>query len=191
MDPIQQFKAWYSQEEERTQVRIPAACCFSTLGTDGYPDARFLALKEILDGEFIITGPMGGRKGQEVAAHPKAALTFWWTTTERQVRVQGDVERVSNALADRYFEGRNSAAQVVSHTFDQGEPIAALSDLEAQFEAAMLTEDAMASNRPATWGGWRIKPIRIEFLAFKANRLHERQLFSRVEDSWTSVYLQP
>ncbi|MEM7573803.1 MAG: pyridoxal 5'-phosphate synthase [Bacteroidota bacterium] len=191
MDPIALFNQWYAEEKEQTPVRIPAACCLSTLGLDGYPNARFLALKEIVEGDFVITGPLGGRKGQEVAAHPKVALTFWWTATERQVRLQGDAVRISDQEADRYFFKRLRPAKVVSQTFTQGQPLQDTCLLEEQFKQMTTRLEGESIERPANWGGLRIRPLRIEFLDFKVTRLHERLLFSRTGDNWSKGYLQP
>lgn len=191
MDPIALFNQWYAEEKEQTQVRIPAACCLSSLGLDGYPNARFLALKEILDGDFVITGPLGGRKGEEVAAHPKVALTFWWTATERQVRLQGDALRISDEEANRYFSQRLRPAKVVSQTFTQGEALPNVRLLEEQFNQMTARLEGKPIERPANWGGLRIRPLRIEFLDFKVTRLHERLLYSRLGEDWSKGYLQP
>ena len=103
MDPFLTFEEWYQEELNQTQVNIPSACCLSTNGLDGYPNARFVSLKEITNGAFVVTGPLNSRKGLEISQSSKVSLTFWWTLTERQVRIQGDAETIDaakSALAD-------------------------------------------------------------------------------------------
>lgn len=91
MNPFSKFEEWYKEELFKTSVSIPSACCLSTTGLDGYPNARFVSLKSLIDESFVFTGSSDSRKGLELETIPKAALTFWWTETERQVRIQGDV----------------------------------------------------------------------------------------------------
>jgi pyridoxamine 5'-phosphate oxidase len=107
MDPIKLFTKWYQEEQHLCNIKIPSACCFSTNGLDGYPNARFVSLKEVLDGRFIITGPVSSRKGREILKSTKTSLSFWWTVTERQVRIQGDATKISDQHADNYFNERS------------------------------------------------------------------------------------
>src|SRR5690606_31919825 len=107
MTPIAYFNKWFQEELNLTKVRIPYACCLSTMGTDGYPNARFVSLKEVTESSFVVTGPIISRKGIEINTNNKVALTFWWTETERQVRIQGDATTISGKLADKYFAERS------------------------------------------------------------------------------------
>lgn len=114
MDPIIKFQNWYEQELDTNDALIPSACCLSTTGTDGYPNARFVSLKEVDGRQFIVTGPLDSRKCQEVTYKPRAALTFWWPATGKQVRVQGNVKLIDSEDADRYFSERTRESQIVS-----------------------------------------------------------------------------
>lgn len=191
MDPFIKFRFWYQKEQERTEVRIPSACCLSTIGTDGYPNARFVSLKDIKDGQFIVTGPMDSRKGMEVMNYPKAALTFWWTATEKQVRVQGDVRRIKPAEADRYFRDRSRESRIVSWISSQGKPLEDIETIEAHFRHFQELHKNKEILRPENWGGIRILPVRIEFLEFNTERLHHRILCVKNGDSWLTQNLQP
>ncbi|WP_394972354.1 pyridoxal 5'-phosphate synthase [uncultured Croceitalea sp.] len=166
-------------------------CCLSTTGLDGYPNARFVSLKEVTEESFVITGPINSRKGHEVEHNPKASLTFWWTITERQIRIQGDVSKITDAIATTYFEQRNRASKIVSNTFRQGEEIESVAYLKNNFQEQKEKLENKAIKRPENWGGISIKPIRIEFMEFKENRLHERRLFKRNDTTWKSIILQP
>lgn len=191
MNPFLKFEEWYKQEFSKTSVRIPSACCLSTIGLDGYPNARFLSLKTVENSSFIITGPTNSRKGLELNATPKAALTFWWTETERQVRIQGNALPLEDELAEQFFRERNKESQLISLIFDQGKEVANHNDLSLAFTEAQKENNGQEIPRPENWGGFRITPIRIEFLEFDQSRLHKRLLFFKEKAEWKSVSLQP
>lgn len=191
MTPILQFNEWYSREMRKSSASIPSACCLSTIGTDGYPNARFVSLKEIKNDSFIITGPLLSRKGIEINAIPKVALTFWWEATQRQIRIQGDATVISEADADKYFQERDRESQIVSHACMQGKTINDTSLLAKAYRDVKQQFDGKSIPRPDNWGGFSILPLRIEFLEFKSTRFHERTLFERTHTGWISTSLQP
>ncbi len=191
MNPILKFNNWYQDELKKSSEIIPSACCLSTMGDDGYPNARFVSLKDVLNNRFIITGPLQSRKGQELKTIPKAALTFWWTATRRQVRIQGDCEIIDNTLADRYFAERHIDSQIISRISKQGLPISDYNDLRAHFENEKVSTKDESIARPEGWSGVSIIPKRIEFMNFKDNRFHERELYTYTEGVWTHQLLQP
>lgn len=189
--PIDIFKKWFEEELELTKVRIPTACCLSTIGTDNYPNARFVSLKEIIENNFIITGPLTSRKGIEIDKINKVALTFWWTETERQVRIQGDAIPIDNRLADRYFSERNRESQIVSIVSNQGEQIDTPNTLNKKYIELEKNFSNKVIQRPKNWGGYYIAPSRIEFLEFKTTRFHYRQLYQLTNGQWKKTELQP
>src|SRR5438309_3912875 len=101
MDPLQKFGEWYSEELRQSNARIPSACCLSTIGLDGYPNARIVSLKEVKNEKFIFTGSLTTRKGLEIANKNKIALTFWWSATEKQIRIQGDTLKIPDTAAEK------------------------------------------------------------------------------------------
>lgn len=129
INPIDIFRKWFDQELNLSKVGIPTACCFSTIGTDNYPNARFVSLKGVMEGNFIVTGTLKSRKGIEIRNLNKVALTFWWTETERQVRIQGNAKMISNELADKYFSERNRDSQIVSLVSKQGQILNDITEL--------------------------------------------------------------
>lgn len=191
MDPITLFKDLLNEELKLTKVRIPTACCLSTNGLDNFPNARFVSLKEIVDDKFIVTGPLNSRKGQEIENSNKVALTFWWTQTERQVRVQGEASIISDMQAEKYFKERNFDSQIVSSICEQGQVLTSISLLNERFSKMEEEYKGKSIKRPSTWGGYMIKPIRIEFMMFKSTRFHERILFQREEGKWINYQIQP
>ncbi len=189
MNPITKFTTWYKEETEKSSVSIPSACCLSSIGLDGYPNSRFVSLKEILENKFVVTGPLNSKKGIELLTNPKASLTFWWAVTERQVRIQGDALQINDALADRYFEARNKESRIVSQISNQGAEIDDLEELRTLFEKQKTNTAKI--KRPAEWSGFFILPKRIEFMEFKTNRFHLRELFTKESNGWTKILLQP
>lgn len=189
-DPIAQFQNWFEEAISQSKVAIPAACCLSTRGLDGYPNSRFVSLKGVIDGRFLVAGSMSSRKGQELKRHPKAALTFWWAEVERQVRIQGDVSFVDDAYAEALFEARSKDSRIVSALCAQGEVIDDPALLEKQFETKKKTLGDASPEVPAGWGAILIDPKRIEFMEFRESRLHVRDLYEK-EEAWQKCYLAP
>ena len=191
MTPIEHFNKWFDEELSLTKVKIPTACCLSTIGIDGYPNARFVSLKDIVENNFIITGPLKSRKGVEINNTNKVALTFWWAETERQVRIQGIASKITEQLADKYFEERNRDSQIVSIVSMQGHEIENIETLTEKYENIELSFVNKPLKRPENWSGYLIKPIRIEFLEFKPTRFHDRKLYELANGKWTIKQIQP
>lgn len=191
MNPLLLFEKWFSEEKELNNLKLPSACCLSTTGLDGYPNSRFVSLKEIANDSFVITGPLNSRKGSEIENSQKAALSFWWTSTERQIRIQGDVSKISKPNAKIYFEQRNRDSKIVSTVFEQGKKVQSIAHLQKHFEKQKEELEGKEIKCPENWGGIYIKPIRIEFMEFKKSRLHERKLFEQVNNEWKMIILQP
>jgi pyridoxamine 5'-phosphate oxidase len=191
MTPIQLFSKWFDEEQKLTTVRIPSACCLSTIGADGFPNARFVSLKEVIENGFIVTGPLTSRKGIEISQTNKVALTFWWTETERQIRIQGNATKISEQLADKYFAERSRDSQIVSIVSEQGQEIENIETLTKKYVNTELSFANKPLTRPENWGGYLIEPIRIEFLKFKATRFHDRKLYELTNGQWTMKQIQP
>jgi pyridoxamine 5'-phosphate oxidase len=188
-NPIEIFKQLFNEELKLSNAKIPSACCFSTNGLDGFPNARFVSLKDITDHCFIVTGSLTSRKGIEINHSEKVALTFWWTETEKQVRVQGIATKISNELADKYFFERNLDSQIVSIVSNQGAEIQKTEELVTAYENMETESKNKQLIRPNNWGGYLIEPIRIEFLEFKETRFHDRKLYEN--ENWKVTKLQP
>lgn len=188
---IEHFNTWFKEELNVTKVRIPTACCLSTIGLDGFPNARFVSLKDVVENNFIVTGPLTSKKGNEINATNKVALTFWWTETERQVRIQGHATKITEQLADKYFAERNRDSQIVSIVSEQGQEIENIEMLTKKYENIEVNFSNKTLVRPENWGGYLIAPVRVEFLEFKPTRFHERMLFELTNEQWTIKQIQP
>ncbi len=190
-NPFLAFEEMYQEELRQSKLRLPSACCLSTIGLDGYPNARFVALKEMKDNIFIVCGSLDSRKGIEIRQDPKVALTFWWTVTEKQIRIQGDATQISKIEADRYFYEREREAQIVSTISKQGDEIENIEELNNKYIQEELRLKNNDIKRPENWGGFAISPLRIEFLEFNTNRFHKRTAFQKQDDTWIVKLLQP
>ena len=189
-NPIIIFNQWFNEELNLTKVRIPSACCLSTIGTDKYPNARFVSLKGIVENKFVVTGTLSSRKGREIDETNKVALTFWWSETERQVRIQGNATVLNNKLADKYFSERNRDSQIVSIVSNQGQTLNDIETLNKKYQEVKTNFRNQLLTRPENWGGYQIEPIRIEFLEFKPTRFHERKLYELTNIQWKQTALQ-
>lgn len=187
--PFQLFSEWFEEELTLTTASITTTVCLSTIGLDGFPNARFVSFKEIIDNSFIITGSLNSRKGFEIEKHNKVALTFWWPETERQIRVQGEASKITEQLADLYFYKRSAHSQAVSAICEQGNVVDDIKSLEEIVFKKALEETTI--KRPKNWGGISIQPIRIEFMQFKKSRFHNRKLYEIENGIWSYKQLQP
>ncbi|MES2380931.1 MAG: pyridoxal 5'-phosphate synthase [Bacteroidota bacterium] len=191
MTPIELFNKWFKEELNLTKVRLPYACCFSTIGIDGFPNARFVSFKDVVETGFIVTGTLTARKGIEINNTNQVALTFWWTETERQVRIQGHATAITEQLADKYFGERNRDSQLVSIVSEQGQEIDNMEMLTKKYETLEATFLNKPLIRPDNWGGYLIAPKRIEFMEFKPTRFHDRKLYELTNGQWIVKQLQP
>lgn len=191
-DPIAQFAAWYDAAVA-AGVPEPEAMTLSTATADGRPSARIVLLRGFDDRGFRFFTNYESRKGRELDANPHASLTFHWATLERQVRIEGRVERTSGAESDAYFHSRPGASRIGAWSSPQSEVIPdrrTLEDLVARFRS--LHPDEAAIPRPPHWGGFRIVPERIEFWQGRPSRLHDRLCFRRdASGRWTLDRLAP
>ena len=187
--PLTLFAKWFYEELTLSAVQIPTAVCFSTEGIDGFPNARFVSFKELRNDAFVITGPLNSRKGIEVENNARVALTFWWPVTERQIRIQGEATTISKQQADNYFNERDPHSQAVSLLCEQGKEMDNLELLEKQVLERVAEKKKIT--RPENWGGFAIKPVRIEFMEFKKTRFHHRKLYVKENNKWISKQIQP
>jgi pyridoxamine 5'-phosphate oxidase len=193
MDPIEHFRALLAaaQSVDRTLLPEPTAMTLATVGSDGQPSARLVLLKAVDDRGFVFYTNLRSRKGRELAANPRAALTFHWQPLEVQVRIEGVAEQVDDTEADEYFATRARASQIGAWASDQSEPIARAGDLDARFAEAERRFAGRDVPRPPHWSGYRVMPKRIEFWRNRPSRLHERRLFERDGDVWRESVLYP
>ncbi|QHL86387.1 pyridoxamine 5'-phosphate oxidase [Nibribacter ruber] len=190
--PLQQFDVWM-QEALTAQVEEATAMTLSTADKNGRPSARVVLLKALEPEGFIFYTNYESRKGQQLAENPFASLTFFWPALERQVRIEGKVQRVDQASSDAYFQSRPRGSQIGAWSSPQSTPIEnrqVLEELEQQYTQQFEGQDTVP--RPGHWGGYLVKPERIEFWQGRPNRLHDRLVYLATEEGgWKIERLAP
>jgi len=188
-DPLVQFGRWF-EEAVAAQLPLANAMTLATVAASGAPSARVVLLKGVDTGGFVFYTNYLSRKGRELAARPLACLVLLWSELERQVRVEGRVEKVSPADSDAYYAGRPLGARLSAWASAQSEPVAARAALELALEETARRHGA-APPRPPHWGGYRLLPESIEFWQGRADRLHDRLLYRRSGTTWAIERLAP
>ncbi|MBW4633138.1 MAG: pyridoxamine 5'-phosphate oxidase [Iphinoe sp. HA4291-MV1] len=190
-NPFIQFRQWFDQALA-TQVPEPNAMTLATATPDGKPSARMVLLKGFDQRGFVFYTNYNSHKGQELAENPQASLVFWWVELERQVRISGRVEKVSENESDEYFYSRPLNSRLSAWASRQSEVIESREVLEQRMHELQIQYQNQDVPRPRYWGGLRVIPIEIEFWQGRSNRLHDRLLYTRLDDgSWKIVRLSP
>ena len=190
-DPIQLFAAWL-QNAVDSGIREPNAMTLATADAAGRPSARVVLLKSYDEEGFVWFTNYESRKGRELAANPYAALVFWWGDLERQVRVEGQVERTSAAESDAYYQSRPLGARLGAWVSAQSSVIAGRAVIEDRLQELTAHYAQSEPQRPPFWGGYRLRPAVIEFWQGGENRLHDRLVYRREgTGAWRMERLAP
>jgi len=189
-DPFALFDAWFT-EAKASEPNDANAMALATADAAGRPSVRMVLLKGHGADGFVFYTNRESRKAGEIAANPHAALLFHWKSLRRQVRVEGPLDRATDAESDAYFASRGRDSQLGAWASDQSRPLADRATFEARFEEVRARFDGLAVPRPPYWGGYRLTPDHIEFWQDRAHRLHERRVFDRTVDEWREGLLYP
>ncbi|MEO3414816.1 pyridoxamine 5'-phosphate oxidase [Roseovarius sp. CAU 1744] len=190
-DPFEIARRWLGNATE-SEPNDPNAVALATVDADGMPNARMVLLKEIEQDAFVFYTNYGSAKGQEIAATGKAALVMHWKSLRRQVRVRGLVEREDGPQADVYFASRSLQSRLGAWASEQSQELSSRAALMAKV-AKITAQKGTNPPRPSFWGGFRIRPVEIEFWADGAFRLHDRFVWRRgtCEKPWEIKRLNP
>jgi pyridoxamine 5'-phosphate oxidase len=188
-DPIEQFRDWYERAEQ--EVPLAHAMVLATVDADGAPDARMVLLKGFGPEAFRFFTNLGSRKARQLEAVPRAALVLYWRELDRQVRIRGPVERLSELDSDDYFASRPRDSQIGAWASPQSEPLPDRATLDARVAEAEQRFSGGTVPRPRFWGGYELRPEEIEFWQGQAGRLHDRFLYTREDGSWRLERLAP
>jgi pyridoxamine 5'-phosphate oxidase len=189
-EPFSLFGTWM-KDAEAAEVNDPNALALATVDADGLPNVRMVLLKGFDADGFVIYTNYESRKGEELLGQKKAAMVFHWKSLRRQVRVRGDVEPVTDAEADAYFDTRARGSRIGAWASKQSRPLESRYALEKAVAEYTLKFGIGAIPRPPYWSGFRLKPVSIEFWHDRPFRLHDRVEFRRAGEGWEKVRMYP
>ena len=190
-DPIAQFQLWLQQAGE-AQVYQPNAMVLSTIGSDQLPSSRTVLLRQLDEHGLEFFTNYGSEKGRALLAHPEVSIVFPWYAIHRQVIVRGAAQPTDPAVSDAYFATRPQGSQIAAIASEQSRPIASRDLLEARVRELEQLYGEGDVPRPDTWGGFRIRPTRIEFWQGRSSRMHDRLRFTLDSSGdWQMNRLQP
>ncbi len=190
--PLQLLNEWVEQAIacERPPVEVNAMS-LATVDAEGQPHCRVVLLKGLDERGLVFYSHYGSTKGQDLLANPRAAVLFHWPALERQLRVEGRIEKVQAEEADAYFQRRPRASRVACWASEQSQVISGREELEARLALAKYRFLEVEPNRPKDWGGYLLKPASLEFWQGRAHRLHDRLRYQRSGTGWRLERLAP
>jgi pyridoxamine 5'-phosphate oxidase len=189
-NPFEQFDKWFKEALEAEVLEVNAMN-LATATPEGKPSSRIVLLKGLDDTGFVFYTNYHSDKGQLLAVNPYASLNFFWGELERQVRIDGIVEKVSSEESDEYFASRPKGSQIGAWVSDQSSVVESRKDLDKKLEELNAHYENKEVLRPPHWGGYRLIPSSIEFWQGRPNRLHDRLKYKKDSDSWRIVRLSP
>lgn len=190
-EPVKQFSKWYDDAKACSAIEQANAMCLSTLDLKGYPDGRMVLLKGFDERGFVFFTNLTSVKGKSMAKLARAALTFHWDPLKRQVRIQGDIERVSDQEADAYWVTRPRISQLGAWASLQSQPMDNQQTFIQRIEEVKKRFAKKPVPRPPHWTGLRLEPQRIEFWRERRGRLHERFEYRKSGKQWRTARLYP
>jgi pyridoxamine 5'-phosphate oxidase len=189
-DPIELFRAWFEAARE-AGLLLPEAVALATASADGEPSVRMVLLKGVDERGFVFFTNYESRKARELEENPRAALCFYWAVLQRQVRVSGEVSRVSTEESATYFATRARGSQIGAWASRQSARLQSREELDRRVREAERRFAGGEVPLPPFWGGYRLAPTSIEFWQGRVDRLHDRLLFTRTGDQWDAARLFP
>ena len=190
-NPIDQFRKWQQDAFESDRHRL-SPMFLSTAGADGLPSIRTVLLKGFSNEGFLFYSNYDSEKGHQIEENPSVSVLFYWENLERQVRICGDVTKLSAIESDKYFQSRPRDAQIGAVASPQSERIEDRAELEDRYKLVAKKFDGMLVQRPNNWGGYRLVPVSLEFWQGRKDRLHDRFRYKLgVNDTWSKERLAP
>lgn len=188
--PFPLFENWLNSAREHDPVYY-CGMNIATVDHKGRPANRVVLLKQYDEQGFVFYTNYNSRKGQELSVNPYISASFWWSAFQRQIRIEGKVDKVSSEQSDRYFFSRPRGSQLAAIASHQSESIKSIKALEQQYQQVVSQHQSSDIKRPEHWGGYRIVPNRIEFWQGLDHRLHHRLVYLKTDSGWQTQFLQP
>ena len=189
-DPLEQFAVWM-EEAVNAQILDPYAMCISTVDENGKPSSRIVYWRDVESGGFVFYTNYNSHKGRDILRNNHVALNFHWAELERQIRVEGTVEKASESISDLYWSKRPRESQLGAWASAQSEVINGVEALREQLKHVTERFEGKDVPRPSHWGGFTVIPERMEFWQGRPNRLHDRFVYSRKGNTWEIAQLSP
>ena len=189
-EPLLEIHSWI-QEANKASVGLPHAMNLASVDSNGQPSSRMVLLKSLSDKGLVFFTDYEGKKGQEIINNKKAALNFWWAKTSKQIRIEGNCEKVSKQESDDYFQLRPRISQISAKASHQSKEIETYEGLAKIVDEIKNSNEGKKLERPERWGGFILKPELIEFWIDQKDRLHRRKLYKLVDEKWKISLLAP
>ena len=189
-NPFKQYAVWF-EEAVNSKILDPYAMCLSTVGLNGQPSSRIVYMRDILDDGFVFYTNYLSQKGKELLSTPKAALNLHWGELDRQIRIEGDVTKVAEEVSDKYFAARPKKSQIGAWASAQSDVLTTREELEQHVLKYTARFKDIEVDRPKHWGGYVLKPTKIEFWQGRASRLHDRIVYNKEGAEWKLRRLSP
>lgn len=189
-NPISQFRKWMAAAIDYHCLE-PTAMNLATVSKNGFPTSRMVLLKEVSDLGFTFFTNYRSGKGNDIDKNPGVALNFFWAELERQVRIEGTVEKVTDAESDAYFQSRPRESRIGAWVSQQSETLDANADLQVLYDEMTARYEGQEIPRPGHWGGYRVIPHKIEFWQGGVSRLHDRFQYRKENEQWSIYRLAP
>ena len=190
-NPFHLFEEWFDDASKAEGILEPNAMVLSTTTEEGTPDSRIVLLKDLRENEFVFYTNYQSHKGLQLAAIAHCTLLFPWINLERQVIIRGTAQKITEQESTQYFNSRPKSSRIGAWASSQSTPIASRKDLEDQLSSFEKKFAQVDPPKPPHWGGYAVIPNEIEFWQGRPNRLHDRLLYSKTQNSWQLTRLQP
>ena len=188
--PLIKLREWL-EEAIFVGTALPHAMNLATVGLKGRPSSRMVLMKSLSDNGLVFFTDYSSKKGKQLKHNQYASCTFWWSTTDKQIRIEGCCNKISNTDSDKYFESRSWGSKISAAVSMQSEVIETYDSLVKESIRYEEENRGQEIRRPERWGGFILQPQRIEFWENQSNRLHKRELFELISNDWKESLLSP